>query len=228
MELAVALADMARDLAAQSSVGETLDRVVAHAVDLVDGCEAAGVMVVRRGKVETLAASDNVVVASDRLQGECGEGPCFDATRNRHEVYRIADLSSTSDQWPRFAPQACELGIGSMMGFLLFVDDERNLGALDLYSSKRDAFGREHEHIGWLLAAHVAAAFSGAQHVAHLNEALDSCRQIGEAVGVLMVRYGLSQRDGFAMLVRASQNGNVKVRELALEVVYIGDLPGAR
>jgi transcriptional regulator with GAF, ATPase, and Fis domain len=224
-QLAKALAEMARDLAAQSSLGTTLDRVVAHAVGLVDGCEAAGVMMVRRGKVETLAASDNAARASDRLQEQSGEGPCFDAARNQHEVYRITDMTSRSDRWPQYAPKAREIGIGSVMGFSLFVDEERSLGALDLYSSRAGAFGTEHEHVGWLLAAHASVALSNANQVAHLNTALETSRQIGEAVGILMTRHGLRQPDAFSMLVKASQNSNLKVRDLADTVTYTGDLP---
>jgi len=224
VELADALAEMARDLAAQESTRATLDRVVAHAVALVEGCEAAGVMVVRRGEVITLAASDNVVVASDRLQGECGEGPCFDAARNKYEVYRITDLSTRSDQWPKYAPEARELGIGSMMGFLLYTRD-KDLGALDLYSSRSGAFGQQEEHVGWLLASHAAVAMAGAEHVENLETALETRKVIGEAVGILMARYKLAENDAFGRLAKASQDSNVKVRDLAETITLTGDLP---
>jgi transcriptional regulator with GAF, ATPase, and Fis domain len=219
---------MARDLAAQSSVRETLDRIVSHAVALVEGCEAAGVMVVHRGQVETLAASDNMVTVSDQLQSEFQEGPCFDATRNRHDAYRITDMHSENTRWPQYAKRARELGIGSTMGFLLYTDDERNLGALDLYSSQVDAFGKDHEHVGWLLAAHAAVALSSAQHVAHLNDALETRQLIGQAVGVLMSRHKLTERQAWERLTRTSQNTNVKVRDLAETILYTGDLPERR
>lgn len=224
VELADALAEMARDLAAQDSARATLDRVVAHAVALVDGCDAAGVMVVRRGEVITLAASDNVAVASDRLQGKCGEGPCFDAARSKQEVYRITDVLARSEQWPKYAPEARELGIGSMMGFLLYTRD-KDLGALDLYSSRPGAFGQEQEHIGWLLASHAAVAMAGAEHVEHLETALETRKVIGEAVGILMARYKLAENDAFGRIVKASQDSNVKVRDLAETISRTGDIP---
>ena len=226
--LANKLADMARDLTAQDSVEKTLSRVASYAVDLVPGCDAAGVMIVRRGQVETLAASDNIVIVSDRLQGELGEGPCFDATRNRHDAYRIADLTTMSERWPRYTPRARELGIGSMMGFLLYTSEDRDLGALDLYSSRPDMFDREHEHIGWLLAAHAAVAMSNAQYIDNLKTALDTRRTISEAVGILMARYKLTAEESFARIVRSSQNRNTKVRDLAEQIVYTGDLPEGR
>lgn len=78
--LAIGLAGMARDLLAQDGVQNTLDRIVAHAVDLVEGCEQAGVLLLHaRSRAETAAASGEVVRLSDAAQQELGEGPCFDA-----------------------------------------------------------------------------------------------------------------------------------------------------
>lgn len=103
--LAVGLADMARDLIKQDSVQATLDRVIAHAVDLVEGCEHAGVLLLHgRSKVETAAASSDLVRRSDELQGELGEGPCFDAAFQKQQTYRIAGMETTVEQWPRYAP----------------------------------------------------------------------------------------------------------------------------
>jgi transcriptional regulator with GAF, ATPase, and Fis domain len=224
-ELAVALANMARELLAQGSVRDTLDRVVTLAVELVEGCESAGILVVRRGQVETVAATDDLVRAADRLQGRLGEGPCFDATRNKHEVYRIADLTAASERWPRFAPKARELGFGSMMGFLLYTEGQDNLGALDLYSPKPGAFGEDHEQLGWLLASHAAVAWSSARHAEHLHAAIDTRQVIGEATGIVMARYQMRESEAFARLVKASQNANIKLRDLAHTVTHIGDIP---
>ena len=39
------MASTARDLPAQTSVDDTLERLTASAVDLVEGCDAAGILV---------------------------------------------------------------------------------------------------------------------------------------------------------------------------------------
>lgn len=226
--LATALATMARDLLAQGSVQHTLDRIVAHAVELVDGCESAGIMLVGRDRrVETLAATDEVVRTLYRIQGELGEGPCFDAARQEQEVYRIADLTQAVDRWPRYVGEARELGIGSMMGFLLFTDDV-NLGALDLYSSRPDTFSEQSEQVGWLLASHAAVAFASARSDEQLHEAIATRQRIGEAVGIVMERYTVSEQQAFAVLKKASQDQNIKLRELARTLVETGEMPGTR
>lgn len=225
-EFATGLADMARDLLAQKSVEKTLERLVVHAVHLVDGCEAAGVMTVEDKQVQTLATTSDLVIASDRIQGELGEGPCFDAARTPHEVYRIADMTETVTRWPKYAPHARELGVGSMMGFLLYTEDD-NLGALDLYSSSPNAFTKQSEHVGWLVASHAAVAFSSARTHAQLNSAMESRHRIGEAIGIVMERYKLDEDQAFAVLRKSSQDQNTKLREIVRTVTETGEIPGA-
>ncbi len=51
--------------------------------------------------------------------------------------------------------------------------------------------------------------------VEHLRRALSSRAQIDQAKGVLMLRYGISADRAFEVLVRWSQQANVKLRVLA-------------
>jgi len=226
-QLAAALGEMAVDLLDQDSVQATLDRIVAHAVRLVGGCDSSGIMVLRGDQVRTVAVTDDVVRESDRLQGELREGPCFDASRDKRRVYRIEDMTSTSEQWPRFAPRARELGIGSMMGFLLYTRGDRDLGALDMYSSRAGAFTARSEQVGLLLAAHAAVALSSARHDAHLDDALASRQAIGQATGIVMERAKLNERDAFAEIVKLSQRQNIKVRDLAEAINQTGEVTDA-
>lgn len=224
-DLPTALARMARDLLAQETLEQTLNRIVAYAVELVDGCEVAGILVVRDARVRTLATTGELAARSDRLQGELREGPCHDATRRGEEVYRIADLSTAERRWPSYVPKARELGIGSMMGFLLFTDDE-NLGALNLYSSRPEAFTESSEQVGWLLASHAAVAFSGARYAEQLQAAIATRQDIGEALGIVMERYKITEEKAFAVLKAASQERNVKLRDIARTVTDTGEIPG--
>jgi hypothetical protein len=45
-------------------------------------------------------------------------------------VFRIADFTAEQQRWPAYVPAARELGLGSMMGFLLYTEDEE-FGALN-------------------------------------------------------------------------------------------------
>ncbi|MGW3450334.1 GAF and ANTAR domain-containing protein [Streptomyces sp. NPDC001076] len=219
------LAAMARDLLAQESVDATLARITASAVELVEGCDAAGILVLRDGKVRTLAPTEQLVVDSDRLQERLGEGPCFDAARTRagERVFRIRDLTREQPHWPDFAPQIHRLGVGSMMGFLLYTEDEE-LGALNIYSHRPGAFTEAGELAGWLLASHAAVAFSSARTQAQMEQAVATRHLIGEAMGILMGSHRLTEEQAFDVLRRYSQENNVKLRDVARRVCDQGSL----
>ncbi|GAA4081764.1 GAF and ANTAR domain-containing protein [Streptomyces shaanxiensis] len=219
------MASMARDLLAQDSVDATLERITASATELVEGCDAAGILVLRGKRVETLAPTHSLVVDSDRLQEQLGEGPCFDAARNSQgeRVFRISDLTDGQREWSAYAAQARRLGVGSMMGFLLFTEDE-DLGALNLYSRKPGAFTQVSEVAGWLLASHAAVAFSSARYHAQMERAVATRHAIGEAMGILMGSHHLTEKQAFDVLRRYSQQKNVKLREVARMVCEQGSL----
>ncbi|MFF3420196.1 GAF and ANTAR domain-containing protein [Streptomyces sp. NPDC002698] len=219
------MASMARDLLAQESVNATLERITSSATELVHGCDAAGILVLDGKQVHSLAPTSEMVTYSDRLQERLGEGPCFEAARGSlgERVFRIADLTSEVQRWPAFAPQAHEaLGVGSMMGFLLFTTDE-DFGALNLYSRKPGAFTDASELAGWLLASHAAVAFSSARTHAQMAQALATRHTIGEAMGILMGRHHITEEQAFDILRRFSQENNIKLREVASRVCEHGD-----
>ncbi|RCH61899.1 ANTAR domain-containing protein [Streptomyces sp. SDr-06] len=213
------MARLARDLLAQDSVQATLDEIAASAVNLIEGCDAAGILAVRKGRAVTLAACGDMVQESDRLQGELGEGPCFDLARrkNGERVYRIEDLTRPQPTWERFADQARKLGIGSMTGVLLYTDHE-DFGALNLYARSPGAFSKDIETAGWLLASHAAVALADARTIDQLEHALETRHAIGEAMGILMERHHLNEQDAFDVLRRISQHHNIKLRDVAQRV----------
>ena len=55
--------------------------------------------------------------------------------------------------------------------------------------------------------------------IAQLRDALTRRQQIGVAVGLLAQRFALSPERAWSLLVRLSQNGHVKVREIAEAVI---------
>ncbi|MFE5919353.1 GAF and ANTAR domain-containing protein [Streptomyces sp. NPDC056468] len=219
------LASMARELLSQDSVDATLDRITKSATELVEGCEAAGILVLHGQRVQTLAPTEQLVVDSDQLQERLREGPCFDAARTMdgERVFRIPDFTREQPRWPAYAPQAHELGVGSMMGFLLYTDDE-DLGALNIYSRERGAFTEASELAGWLLASHAAVAFSSARAHAQMENAVATRHMIGEAMGILMGSHNLTEERAFDVLRRYSQKNNIKLRDVAKMICERGGL----
>lgn len=219
------LASMARDLLAQETVDATLERITHSATELVEGCDAAGVLILHGKRVQSLAPTNKLVTHSDRLQERLGEGPCFDAARSHvgERVFRIANFTEEQPRWPAYGPEARRLGVGSMMGFLLFTEDE-DLGALNLYSRRPGAFTEASETAGWLLASHAAVAFSSARTDAQMQQAVATRHVIGEAMGILMGSRRLTEEQAFDVLRRCSQENNVKLREVARRICEEGGL----
>ncbi|MFE5143565.1 GAF and ANTAR domain-containing protein [Streptomyces fagopyri] len=219
------MASMARDLLAQPSVDSTLARITGSATELVEGCDAAGILLVHGFEVETLAPTEQLVADLDQLQQRLGQGPCFDAAREseKERVFRIHDFTAEKLRWPHFVPAALERGVGSMMGFLLFTDDQ-DFGALNLYSRRPGAFTEVSEDAAVMLASHAAVALSSARTHAQMEQAVATRHQIGEAMGILMSELRLTEDQAFTTLRRYSQENNIKLREVAQQVCEKGGL----
>ena len=225
-DLAVKLSDLARTLQNEDDVQKTLQAIVDTAVDTVPGAQNAALSVVeRRREVHTRAGTDEVVFQADRAQYENGEGPCLDAVYEQQTV-RLNDMEA-EERWPEFSRRAAELGVGSMLSFQLFVQQD-NLGALNLYSAEKNAFDDESEHVGLLFASHAAVAMSGAQQQEHLNKAISARDLIGQAKGILMERHKMTADQAFTLLARISQESNTKLLEVARRLTETGELKTPR
>lgn len=215
-------AEVARSLAGADTLDATLQRIVQQAVQTVQGAEYASISLIRaRREVQTVTATDDICNRVDQVQYETREGPCLDAIWDKETVL-VGDLSST-DRWPDFSARAVELGVCSILAFRLFLHEDR-IGALNLYASKAHSFTAECDRVGAVFAAHAAVAWDHARRVDGLRAANDTRALIGQAQGVLMAQRKITADAAFALLREASQRRNVKLRDLAHDVVETGAL----
>jgi GAF domain-containing protein len=227
-ELGQQLADLARALQTEPDTEAMLDEIVAGAVAIIPGVDEGSISVVLgRRDVTSHSPSSDLPRRVDAIQTELGEGPCLDAVY-REQTVRVPDMAN-EQRWPEFARRAAEAGASSMLSFQLYVEGD-NLGALNLYGRRPNAFTDESEQVGLLLASHAAVAFADAQKVDHLNREVDARDLIGQAKGILMERFGITAHQAFNMLVQVSQDGKRKLHDIARELTESGRLsgPGAR
>jgi GAF domain-containing protein len=211
--LAEMLSATALLLQAEPDLETTLQSVVAVTLSNVPGVEYASITALDKGRRPfTPAASAQLVEAVDTVQYSLREGPCLSAL-HEHSTMLVDDLAE-EDRWPRFAPRAVELGIRSMLSLQLFVH-AGSVGALNLYASSRRAFGADSVAIGQLLAAHAAIAIVAARNAQEMRQALSTRDMIGQAKGILMERHQISADAAFGLLVKASQDSNRKLRQVA-------------
>lgn len=224
-ELDARLASAARSMEAEAGVHDTMGRAAELAVELIDGCDHAGISVVRRGRtIEVPVATDEEFRKLEELQHTLGEGPCFDALWNTETV--ISEDLSEDQRWPNWAPRAvAECGAASMLGYQLF-STERTLGSLNIFSKRVRAFDAEAVATGASLAAHVAVALAASQQASHFDSALASRTMIGQAEGILMERFKLTGDEAFAVLRRVSQDSNTRLRDVAIKLVETRQTPG--
>ena len=217
-------AAIARSLGAEKSELDTMGKALATAVEVIDGCQHAGISLAMGGRlVETPAATSHVALRGDQLQYELSEGPCLDSIA--HEETILSPDLLLEKRWPTWAPRvAQELGVRSMLCFQLFTTD-RSLGALNLYSESPDAFSNEDKAVGLSLAAHVAVALAASREIDTRNVAIVNRTVIGQAEGILMERYDLDAARAFAVLKRVSQDTQVKLVVVASELVRTRQVP---
>ena len=94
-----------------------------------------------------------------------------------------------------------------------------------MYSTKADAFSDEDKAEGLALAAHIALAVLAAQKLDQYETALDSRTLIGQACGLVMERSNVDATRAFALLTRLSSTQNVKMRQIALDLIQTRRLP---
>jgi GAF domain-containing protein len=217
-DLGEAMAKAARSIHTKVSLDETLSTIATTALLSVPHFDAVGISTIdAKGNVVTRAATGDLVWQLDALQYELGEGPCVETLREAEVV--VAPEIRHDQRWPRYVPRAVELGLRSQLAVKLYLDDEGTLGGLNLYSTESEEIHPEAEGIAELFAAHAAIALGNAREIDGLNEALNTRKAIGQAIGMLMNQYTLSEDAAFGLLVRMSSHSNVKLRDIAARMV---------
>lgn len=221
-DLAGRLSDLARELQEEEDTDALLVDIVHAALDLIPHVTDASVsLVMGRRTVQSRAASGDLPRNVDALQSATGQGPCIDAAYEER-IVRVPNMGR-EERWPDFALAAFDAGARSMLSFQLFVRGD-NLGALNLYGDDVDVFDEESEQVGRLVAAHAAIAFSDAQEISQLTQALDTRDLIGQAKGILMERFKISSQQAFQILTRASSESNIKLRDVADHLTRSGEI----
>jgi GAF domain-containing protein len=223
-------ATVARELARLPTLEATLQAIVEITVRTLECAEDAAITVRAGGKQQykTVASTGELPLEVDAIQYRVEEGPCLDALTHHH-VLRTDDLANDR-RWPVFGRLAAEhTGITSMMSHRLFIEEDDALAALNLYSHKDAAFAELDLAVLDELATHCAIALAGAavrSNNENLHLALESNRDIGAAMGILMATKLVTKQQAFDLLRIASQHTHRKLRDVALEVLDTGVLPG--
>jgi len=223
-----ALRSLSRLLLAEESLEDTLARVAGLACRTLKACTMASVTMINGGRASTPVETDPLAKELDAMQYRSDHGPCLEAYSVRQVVRGTVPGCAT--RWPEFTEAAEKAGVRSVLSVPLAVND-RPVGALNLYSQTAERFDEEDEGTAVLFSEQAAVACANSEVywrtyslTEHLREALESRDVIGQAKGILMARRGYTPDAAFEALRRTSQHRNTKLREIAEQVVYLGDL----
>jgi hypothetical protein len=137
------------------------------------------------------------------------------------DVFVEAPDLEHDDRFVPFGGEAAKSGCRAVLAHRLYVDSE-TLGSLNLYAAEPQLYTDESRRSSVVLSALASLALNMLRleyDGEGLREAVQSRDVIGQAKGILMERENLSADDAFATLRHTSQSRNVKVRDLAQQLV---------
>lgn len=204
------------------SLDDTFAEVLASTTRAVDHLEHAGVLVGRPPEHVSDATSDALTAHVHGLQVALGEGPCLDAMTTGLTV--VSEALDSEGRWPRYTEAALAAGMRAQVAVPL-VWEGRTLGALGLYWESALVLDTATLNLAESCGVTAAALVGWARSTQELQHALVTRQMIGQAVGVLMERYGMGSDAAFNFLRRNSQNANVKLRDVAATFLETGELP---
>lgn len=208
----------------EASLDELLTQVLELTSRAVTTSAAVSVTIAdERGRYRTAARSSEDAALVDALQYELADGPCVEALETGEE--RHVDDFAEDARWPTVAERAVELGFRSVVAVPLSVNGVV-IGALNVFGAKPDGFVEADRELIRRIAAPAASTLANARAFLRvsrladqLQEALASRVVIEQAKGVLMAREGCDADAAFALLRKASQDANLRLRDVARTLV---------
>jgi len=197
-----------------------LDAICDVAADVIPGADHVCISTLdRHQQLQSRAASDEVALLMDKLESEAQEGPCLDSIKH-DSVQRDDDIAHHST-WPKLAELTlARTSVRGMIGYRL----QEGLGgrsALNVFSDTPGALTEESAGIGALFASFASIALLAAERrsdAENLRLGLESNREIGKAVGLLMAAHGVDAEEAFELLRTASTRTNTKLAAIAQRI----------
>ena len=220
---------LARVVLGGRDLTEVLTEIAGIARRAMPGSEASSITLIRGEKAFTAAFDGQMAMDADELQYQRGYGPCLDAGR-AGQIFLVNDMRS-EQRWPDYAQHVSAHGVGSSLSVPLPFQGV-TIGALNNYAATPGVFGQADIAVGQEVAAWVALAVGNADMIARtaddlagMRAAMASRAVIEQAKGILMERRKVTEDQAFTALSHASQNTNIRLRDVADELVRTGALP---
>ncbi|MDF9277993.1 GAF and ANTAR domain-containing protein [Arthrobacter sp. EH-1B-1] len=181
-----------------------------------------GITLLRRRRAATVAYNSETAKSMDELQYAFKEGPCLTAAKEQRTIV-VEDFASES-RWPEYSEAVSGYGLRSILSAPFTIGAGAH-AAMNLYSYRPSSFRSEEVAFAESYARQASKGLQLALRMAHYSEeadnrsrAMESRTHIDVAVGIVMAQNRCSQDEAFAILQRASNARNVKLRVIAAEI----------
>ncbi|MGC1733965.1 MAG: GAF and ANTAR domain-containing protein [Pseudonocardiaceae bacterium] len=218
-----ALSELRQLLLDTEDITGFLDELARYAADTIGRGLSCGITMDRDGGPLTVASSDAHASTLDEVQYGHHSGPCLTAMRTRTTV-SISDLV-TDDRWGSYQVDALAHGIGSALSIPISAGPGVR-GALNLYATQPNMFNADRRARAEALGTEASRTLRLALRVTdqiqlthNLETAMASRSVIDQAIGIIMGQNRCSAIDGFEILRAASNHRNIKLRDVANEIV---------
>lgn len=226
LSLAQELAEVTR-LVEDDDLPGALNRYVDRMVRTVPGCDHALITISTPSGTETVAGASVPGLADAWVEPTDLPNPIGEVLAYR-EPRRLANLGSDR-RWPEFAARAMDSGFRSALALPITAVTEPS-AAMTLLSREPDRFADTTYDVAMLFVVHAGVVFDNVSlyndsrsMLRNLRAALVTRSTIGQAQGLLMRERGLTADRSFDLLRKASQDRNVKLRDLAGSLVTAHD-----
>jgi hypothetical protein len=209
-------------------VPATVQRFVRRAVATMPGCDYVAITVrppdasPGSDAVEMVAGAGSANARSPHLDAAM-PNPIAE-TMHHHESRRVDD-SKEGGRWPAYRDHLLDRGYRCCLS-LPMPSMQEPPAAFTLFSAQPAQFGEDSNDLALLFTMHAGVTFDNAAlyHdsrtlIDHLHTALRTRTVISQAQGLLMRHNHCDTEQAFAVMKRASQHHNIKLRVLATALI---------
>ncbi|MFI6044664.1 GAF and ANTAR domain-containing protein [Nocardia sp. NPDC051321] len=222
-ELALGMSELTALLLTGDEVAESLCAIADAVARMLPNHPMAGVTLVHgHGTIVGGSSAAHAMLVEETQRSE-GYDPCLQAIDTAQQV-SVHDVAA-EHRWGGYSNRMLAFGVKSIYAQPLSVDGAA-VGALSLYSTQPNGFTDRirraadltAEHLGVLLAVATDTARQ-AELTEQLRATLASRSTIDQALGILMAERRCDRDAAFEVLRRRSQQRNVRVADLAVEMI---------
>lgn len=187
-----------------------------------DNSALCGILLLRDKRQIVVGHSNDKARSLDEIQAGFDEGPCLEA-QSRQTIIRVPDVRDEK-RWPDYMATVRESGMKSILAVPLKLEGGRV--AMNIYSPETGSFSeadieraRQYASLASRAVTLALRIASHAETAEDRRRAMESRTVINLAVGIIMGQNRCSQDQAFEILRSTSNHRNVKLRQLAEDLV---------